>query len=167
MLKITRKKWKPHFGCQVLGSPLCPEELVLAKAIHRKKWHSMLDGQPGEKRSNSRGSENVNAPNAPAWWIRDLQGSKVSAGNWEIPSQLKCSQDISKNESDFAQSRLTLHCTFLSSVSTCSWRPPGWTWHDVAMTWRRGGVGDSELQAATVAPACSKLLKVLKDQGHW
>lgn len=26
----------------------CPEELVLAKAIHRKKWHSMLDGQPDE-----------------------------------------------------------------------------------------------------------------------
>lgn len=69
------------------------------------------------------------------------------------PSRLKCSQDISKNESDFAQSGLTLRCTFLSSVSTCSWRPPGWTWHDVAMRWRRGAVAELETLSCRRPPS--------------
>ena len=84
-----------------------------------------------------------------------------------IPSS---AQDISKNESDFAQNPLLtqqlqqLHLRIISFDLLM--KPP-------RLDLAAGNVApaefywDSELQAATVAPACSKLLKVLKNQSHW
>ena len=147
MLTITRKRRKPGSLWVLWGASIASRKHLSWRVGSRQSYtpeevaHHV--GWPTwRKAEESLGSEDakmrMRLMNPRFAGKKSLSWLRKRFHTSRLKFKSKIYPKTSKNESDFAQSSFWL-CTFVSSVSTCSWSPPGWTWRrdDVAMT-RRG-----------------------------